>query len=263
MSILGHRFDGPEDASPVVLLNGGLMTIAVWEPIASSLATRFRVLRCDLRGQILSPGRPEPRVDAHVDDVLALLDATGVASAHIVGVSFGSFVAAKLAARAPERVRSLVLMNSTPAITDAMWRAGLPVIAACRDAAEERGEGGRMFERLVPVTFSREFVHQNADLLAARARQFSKLPASQFDSFLGIFHALEGLDLREDLGRVRATALVIGARGDETFPEPASSNLAAAIPGGRVEFVEGPHGVVLENPHALLEPLSEFLRQYS
>lgn len=261
MSILGHRFDGPEDGPVVLLLNGGLMTLAVWEPIAGPLATRFRVLRCDLRGQILSPGRPRPVIEHHVDDVLALLDAVGVASAHFAGVSFGSFVGVKLAARAPEHVRSLVLMNSTPMITDAMWRAGLPVIEACRDAAEGRGEGGRMFERITPATFSAEFCRRNPEMLAARAQQFSKLPSSQFDSFLGIFHALEGLNLRPDLARVRAPALVIGARGDETFPEPASSDLAAAIPGGRVAFVEGPHGVVVENPQALLEPLFEFLRQ--
>jgi pimeloyl-ACP methyl ester carboxylesterase len=261
MSILGHRFDGPQDGPVVLLLNGGLMTIPVWEPIAGPLAKTFRVLRCDLRGHILSPGRPRPLIDDHVDDVLALLDAVGVASAHVAGVSFGSFVGVKLAARAPERVRSLVLMNSTPRITEAMWRAGLPVIEACRDAAEGRGEGGRMFERLVPVTFSAAFIHDNANTLVTRAQQFSKLPASQFDSFLGIFHALEGLDLGPDLARVRAPTLVIGARGDETFPEPASSDLAAAIPGGRVAFVEGPHGVVVENPQALLEPLSEFLRQ--
>lgn len=261
MSVLGHRLDGPEDAPVVVLLNGGLMTLAVWEPIAMPLAARFRVLRCDLRGQILSPGRPRPVLDDHVDDVLALLDAVGVRSAHVAGVSFGSFVGVKLAARAPDRARSLVLMNSTPAITDAMWRAGLPVIEACRAAAEVRGAGGRMFERLVPATFSAAFVHGNADTLAARAQQFSRLPAAQFDSFLGIFHALEGLDLSVDLARVRAPALVIGARGDETFPEPASSDLAAAIPGGRVAFVDGPHGVVVENPQALLEPLAGFLGQ--
>lgn len=262
MSLLAHRFDGPAGAPIVLLLNGGLMTMAVWDPIAAALSTDFRVLRCDLRGQILSPGRVES-VDAHVGDVLRLLDAAGVEPAHLAGVSYGSFVAIKVAAAAPSRVRSLVAMNSTPVLTDAMWQAGLPVVEACRAAAEGRGDGGRMFEELVPGTFSPSYVAANGAFLESRARQFGRLPREQFQSFLDIFLSLRGLDLRADAARVAVPSLVIGARGDETFAEPASSDLARAIPGAELTFVDGPHGVVLENPAALIGPLSSFLRRQS
>jgi len=40
------------------LLNGGLMSIAVWQPFADALSSTRRVIRCDFRGQLLTPGPP-------------------------------------------------------------------------------------------------------------------------------------------------------------------------------------------------------------
>ena len=54
--VLTHRIDG--DGPPLLLLNGGLMSIAVWQPFADALSSTRRVIRCDFRGQLLTPGPP-------------------------------------------------------------------------------------------------------------------------------------------------------------------------------------------------------------
>ena len=73
--ILTHRVDG--EGPPLVLLNGGMMSLSAWEPIARRLAERHRVIRCDFRGQLLSPGAARASMEEHADDVAALLDALG------------------------------------------------------------------------------------------------------------------------------------------------------------------------------------------
>src|SRR5664279_5163889 len=109
--VLTHRVDG--DGSPLLLLNGGMMSMSAWEPVARRLAARHRVIRCDFRGQLLSPGEPRASMEEHADDVAALLDTLGEARVDVVAASFGAYVGLLLAARHPERVRAVVAATVT------------------------------------------------------------------------------------------------------------------------------------------------------
>ena len=106
--LLTHRVEGATSGATVLLLNGGMMSISAWDEAAAALAPKYRVVRCDFRGQFLTPELPPPELAAHVDDVTALLDHLGLARVHVVGTSFGGEVGLLLAARHPERVASLV-----------------------------------------------------------------------------------------------------------------------------------------------------------
>jgi pimeloyl-ACP methyl ester carboxylesterase len=109
------RDAGPSDGAPVVLLHGFPEDSTSWSRVAPLLHDAgLRTVAPDQRGY--SPGaRPRGRaayaVEHLVDDVLALLRATG--PAHVVGHDWGGNVAWALAARAPEQVRSLTVL-STP-----------------------------------------------------------------------------------------------------------------------------------------------------
>ena len=111
------REGGPADGVPVVLLHGFPQDSTAWNQVEPLLhAAGLRTLAPDQRGY--SPGaRPRDRADYRtvdlVDDVLALLDAAGLESAHVVGHDWGGAVAWQLAGLHPERVRSLVAL-STP-----------------------------------------------------------------------------------------------------------------------------------------------------
>jgi pimeloyl-ACP methyl ester carboxylesterase len=109
--VLAHTVSG--DGPPLLLLNGGLMSYPAWEPLAGPLSGRFRLVRCDFRGQLLSPGPAPTTLEGHAADLLQLLDALQIESAHVAGVSLGALVGVTLAAGAPQRVRSLIAMNAT------------------------------------------------------------------------------------------------------------------------------------------------------
>ena len=92
----------------VVLLHSGVTDRRMWSAVAAGLGSTRRVVCPDLRGFGDSPVPGEAYADA--DDVAHLLDTLGVASATVVGASFGGRVALELATRHPSRVDSLVLL---------------------------------------------------------------------------------------------------------------------------------------------------------
>ncbi|GAA1179396.1 alpha/beta fold hydrolase [Ornithinimicrobium humiphilum] len=108
---------GPQEGEAVLLLHGFPQDATAWDGVAPLLhEAGLRTLAPHQRGY--SPGaRPrrarDYRMRELVTDALAVLDAAGVARAHVVGHDWGGFVARVLAAAHPDRVASLVVL-STP-----------------------------------------------------------------------------------------------------------------------------------------------------
>ncbi len=114
-----ERFGDPRD--PALVLVMGATASRDWWPVAfcDGLAGRgLYVLRYDSRdtGQspTCPPGAPDYRLEDLADDILAVLDAEGLASAHVMGMSLGGYLAQIAALTAPARVLSLILYASEP-----------------------------------------------------------------------------------------------------------------------------------------------------
>lgn len=264
-SVLTHKVDG--EGSPLVLLNGGMMSIAAWDPIALPLAATLRVIRCDLRGQFLSPfteSDPEPDSYAladHAAAVVELLDHLGVERAHLAGTSFGGEVAMMVAADHASRVASLVVMTATDRLTPRMQAAARALESQTRAVADGSVGGGTLFRALAPGAFSERWLAaQPPGFIEIRARQFDVFPRPYFAGIASIMHALRGLDLESRLPRITAPTLVIGAGLDRTFPPEHSRAIAEAIPGARLEILENcGHAAVVEDPSRVVELLREFV----
>lgn len=255
--LLAHRVDG--DGEPLVLLNGGMMTIVAWDEIATPLAERYRVVRCDFRGQLLSPGPAHRDLAGHVADLIALLDTLRIDRAHVVGTSFGAEVGLLLAAEQPRRVRSLVAATAFDHASPEMTALAQAVRDACR-AAVAGGDGGCMFDAMLPGTYSDGFRAANAAMLAARRERVARLPVSWFAGVDGILAAVQHLDLRPVLPRVACPTLVVVAGLDRTAPPARGRALAAAIPGARlVEVADSGHAMVVERPGRFTDICLEFL----
>jgi pimeloyl-ACP methyl ester carboxylesterase len=106
---------GPRDGEPVVLLHGFPQDRTAWRDVSPRLQKAgLRTLAVDQRGY--SPmARPRTRAQYRLreatDDVLALLDAAELESAHVVGHDWGGIVGWGLAAWHPDRVRTLTAVS--------------------------------------------------------------------------------------------------------------------------------------------------------
>jgi pimeloyl-ACP methyl ester carboxylesterase len=246
---LAHRLEG--EGPPVVLLNGGMMTFPSWEAVAAPLRERYRLLRFDVRGQLLSPQVPTDAVPtdlaSHAADVWALLDRRGWESAPFIGASFGAEVALELAAGRPERVRSLVAITAMDRETSA-FRRGSDEMRAVLARRLEGGDQALFYDLLVESVYSAAYRRAEAATLAARRAQTDQLPRAWFDGVDRLLAALEGFDLTPRLGRVRCPTLALLAADDQIMDEARARALAAAIGAEVAVHPTSGHALVVEDP---------------
>ena len=134
-----YAYTGGKDFNPaqptVVFIHGVLNDHSVWILQSRYMAHHgWNVLAIDLPGHCKSTGQPPASVEEASAAIVALLDATGVQQAALVGHSFGSLIALETAARAPARISHLVLvgtaypMRVSPALLDSSVSAPMQAI---------------------------------------------------------------------------------------------------------------------------------------
>ena len=100
------------DAPAVLAVHGITATSFAWLSCAAALGDEVSLIAVDLRGRGESGRLPGPfGLDAHVSDLVAVLDALALPRPVVVGHSMGAYIAARLGARHPDRVSSLVLVD--------------------------------------------------------------------------------------------------------------------------------------------------------
>lgn len=256
-----HRVDG--DGEPLLLLNGIAMSIASWDEVARPLAQRFRVVRFDFRGQLLSPGEPPRDVLEHARDVVGLLDRLAIDRAHLVATSFGGAVALLVAARWPGRVRSLVSIASADAFDESMAEEVARWRQACLETLET-GDRGSISDALEPVVYSPGYLAAQEQERALRRRQIAALPDAWFAGLAGLLDSTPSVALAGELAAVACPTLVVAAELDGFIPLARTRALAEGIRGARFILIEGAgHAVVVEQPQRLASLCLAFLEGLS
>lgn len=249
---LHHRISGPEDA-PVLLLGGSLGTnLSMWEPQISALSARFRVIAFDHRGHGGSPVPPAPYAIADLGgDVVALMDQLGVERASYAGVSIGGMVGIWLGANATGRLDRLVLIcTSAHAPPASRWldRA---------DAVRSAGSTEVIADAVVSGWFTPEWAQAHPQTVAAHR---AMIAATDPEGYAGCCEALAAMDLRDELPRVAAPTLVIGAARDLALPIEHQRLIAETVPGARLELVEdAAHVASAQQPGTINRLIEEHL----
>ncbi|MBK8598323.1 MAG: alpha/beta fold hydrolase [Holophagales bacterium] len=260
LPVLSHQVDGRGE--PLLLLNGGMMSFSAWDEFVPALAGRHRVLRCDFRGQLRSPGVPPAGFPGHAQDLLRLLDHLGVGRCHVAGTSYGAFAALHLAALAPERVASLVAMTVADRVSGEMWAEAREMVVACREALSG-GSRERVYDLISAFAFSTEWAARHETEISARRGLVAHLPDAWFEGLAGLLAALEGLDVSPLAARVSCPALVLLAEEDRAMPRAGGEALARSLARGELAVVPGSgHALVVEKPRETLDILLSFLARH-
>lgn len=252
---IAYELNGPAAGEPLLLIMGLGLQMLFWPDSFRQLLTDrgFSVARFDNRDVGLSThlpelGRPSPltllagrwpgyRVADMADDAVAVLDALGWASAHVVGVSLGGMIAQTVAGRHPARVRSLTSISSTPAPS-----IGRPhpraLRALLRRPARTREEAARQVVDVFRVIGSPAYPRDEEWLSDAAGRSYDRAhdPAGGRRQLAAI--TASG-DRRPLLARVGAPTLVVHGDADPLVRLSGGRATAAAVPGARLVVHRG------------------------
>jgi pimeloyl-ACP methyl ester carboxylesterase len=240
---------------PAVLFLHGLgMTRTGFDLQLAALAPAYRCVAWDVPGYGASEPLPEPLTFAALADAVArLLDALELQAAHVVGLSLGGQIALHTAVRHPQRVRSLALLDSSPAFgldgTDPdEWRRAR--LAPLEDATSVEAFAE-------PVLRSIMAPDVDAAALRTAVASMLRVPIAGLRAMVA---CLPTHDVRAALHDITVPTLVAVGELDEETPPAYAQALADGIPGARLAIVPGAgHISNLEAPAAVNALLREHL----
>ena len=246
-----YDLTGPVGAPVVLFANSIGTSFHIWDTQAARLAERYRVLRYDMRGHGLSGVTPAPySMDRLADDALALLDALGIERAHVCGLSIGGMMAQRLAAKAPQRVGSLVLCDTAS-------RIGPPSVWEDRIAAIRAGGLSSIAQGVMARWFTERFRAERPEQVNGFVAMLSR---TTDEGYIGCASAIRDADLRDDAARIASPTLVVVGDQDLATPPALVRELAEAIPGARFAVIaDAAHIPCVEQAEALTVQLLDFL----
>ncbi|MGM0584967.1 MAG: 3-oxoadipate enol-lactonase [Pseudomonadota bacterium] len=245
--------EGDRGGRPVVFANSLGTDFRVWDRLVGLMPEEMRLIRFDKRGHGLSEAPPAPyRMEDLADDLAGLLDRMELKGAVVVGLSIGGLIAQMLAARRPELVGGIVLMDTAAKIGDPeMWNERI---------AKAQGEGiGAMADAVMERWFSAAFRANRTEELTAWRNMLTRTPA---EGYAGCCAAIRDADLREAAGRISVPVLAMAGDEDGSTPPELVKATADLIPGARFEVVSGAgHLPCVEQPAACASMILGFMEE--
>ena len=258
-----HLFEGGRGI-PLLLIHGFPMgALETWENQADAFVARFHLLTPDLFwfGASLPTDKAGMIPAAEqADATVELLRVANIEKAHVVGFSFGGYVALQLALRHPEVVDRLVLVDAAGLEPTEEERA---IVQANFDGVDD------ICQMLIPK--DAETLRRFLSKLFYRPRWLPLLVMRQLleDEFWKNKEAKERICRRltsggmlgpDDLGTLRVPALVLWGRHDPLLLPSMGERMARAIPGARLVFLEeSGHQPMLEEPDRFNQVVLDFL----
>jgi len=241
---------------PLLLLHGFPLSSQMWEPVLPALAQVARVMTVDLRG---FGGSDAPAagysMDVLAEDIVALAEACRLGLFALAGHSMGGYVALRVAARLPERLAALILVDSRAEPDDEAARLRRQE-AMARIAGGGRGE---FLSGFLPKLVSADSLRRSPRLL----EELHGMAQGVGDHVLA--GCLAGMRERPDsrplLSRLAVPLLAVVGEEDDLTPVACARAMAEAAPRGSLAVIPGAgHTPPVERPVATAEAMVGFLR---
>ncbi|MGN0934728.1 3-oxoadipate enol-lactonase [Falsigemmobacter intermedius] len=245
------RDEGPRDGRVVVFANSLGTDLRVWDQLIALLPKGLRLIRFDKRGHGLSDASPAPySMDLLVEDAEALCDHLGVKDVTFIGLSIGGLIGQGLAAKRPDLVKALILMDTAAKIgTAEMWNAR---IAAVR-------EGGLL--PMGPAIMERWFTAPFRETRAEFALWTNMLTRTTVEGYVGCCAAIAGADLTESTRALTLPVEVLCGDQDGSTP-PDLVRATAALCNAPFRLIpDAGHIPCVEQPEATAQLITDFLER--
>jgi 3-oxoadipate enol-lactonase len=214
------------------------------------LSKSFRVITYDARGHGFSHVTAgDYTIEQLGRDALAILDAEGVKSAHVCGISLGGITAMWMGVHAPRRIKSLVLANTAARIGSVeMWRERIAFV-------QKQG-----MTTLADLTMPRWFTDDFRAREPQTVEQFRAMVAAcPKEGYLSCCAALRDEDLREAITGIRCPVLCVAGNADPATPPDALQFIHERIAGSKLALLDAAHLTNVEQHEAFNSELLRFL----
>ncbi|MFB9224205.1 3-oxoadipate enol-lactonase [Paracoccus cavernae] len=242
---------GPRDGRVVMFANSLGTDLRVWDPLLALLPTDLRIICFDKRGHGLSDATPAPYgMDQLVGDAEAICEALDLRDVTFVGLSIGGLIGQGLAARRPDLLRALVLMDTAAKIgSSEMWQSRIDAVSA----------GG--LPSMAGAIMERWFTQPFRDARPEFALWTNMLTRTTVDGYTGCSAAIAGADLTESTRALTLPVMALAGDQDGSTP-PDLVRATAALCGAEFHLVaDAGHLPCVEQPEATAGLLIQFLER--
>jgi len=249
-------WDEQGQGDPVLLIMGLAYPSQMWYRTRPLLAARYRTLALDNRGVGQSDVPPGPYpIALMASDAAAVLDAAGIESAHLFGVSMGGMIAQEFALQYPKRVLSLIL-GCTAAGGPTAVRAEPEAIQMLM--RREKMSPEQAAEAAVPFIYDPTIARERIDEDLAIRRPWFPSPEGYAAQLQGIL----GWESYSRINQIVAPTLVIHGESDQLVPPGNAQLIAERIPGAKLVMIPHASHLFLTDQtevshHAILQFLNE------
>jgi pimeloyl-ACP methyl ester carboxylesterase len=247
-------WDEQGTGAPVLLIMGLGYPSAMWHRMRPALSASYRTIALDNRGAGQSDVPPGPySIALMASDAAGVLDAAGVPSANVFGVSMGGMIAQEFALQYPGRVQSLILGCTA---------AGGPTAKRAEPAAIEMLKARTWMSREQAAEAAVPFIYDTGTprhLIDKDIAQRDPWPTSPA-GYLAQLQAIVAWESFSRLPQITAPTLVIHGRADRLVPPGNGELIAARIPGAQLVLIErASHLFSTDQPEAAEKAVFEFL----
>jgi len=245
------RDEGSRDDRAVIFANSLGTDLRVWETLLPLLPAGLRIVRYDKRGHGLSDSTPAPfDMDLLVSDAETICRELALKDVTFVGLSIGGMIGQGLAAKRPDLVRALVLMDTAAKIGTAdIWRARI-------DGVRENGIAS-LAEPILERWFTAKFRASNPQLALWR----NMLQRTTIDGYAGCCAAIAAADLTDATRALTLPVLAVAGDQDGSTP-PNLVQATAELCGAQFHMIsDAGHLPCVEQPKATARLLSDFLER--
>jgi len=246
---------GPGPA--IVFSHGLMMSSRMWRAQIDALKARYRCIAYDHRGQGQSsdPGGRSHDMETCFRDAVAVIEGLDARPCHFVGLSMGGFIGMRLAARRPDLLYSLSLLETSaePEAAENVPRYRLLAWVA-------HWLGTRfVVDRVMPILFGRTFM-TDPDKAAARASWRAEIASRPRSIVRAVRGVIERAGVMDEIASVRLPTLVVVGDEDVATPPPKSRRIQQLVPGARLARIAAAgHSSPVEQPAEVTQVLSDFL----
>ncbi len=248
---------GTPNAESVVVGHGVLFSGRSFRAQIDRLRDRYRCVAVDFRGQGLSPAAESGYdMDTLTEDVVAIIDELGLGRVHFVGLSMGGFVGMRLAARYPDRVRSLVLLDTSSGPEPSANVPRYKLLAFIYTWFGVRPVRRPVEKIMFGPTYladprSKAEIDEWIEELSGLDKQGTKR---------AIYGVIERDPIHPEIGRITVPTLVAWGADDVATTRDKSEAIVAAIRGARLEVIpDAGHSSAIEQPDFVADLVEQFI----